>query len=380
MTCPRCHAQCPEVARFCWRCGTALHQDLARDEHFAAQPGEAVRALAIVSTLMPHLSGRRHHLYRLAVAVAVAAALVAAGFGVLPVALICAGIALPGALLTYLYDHEVWAEEPLGLRLAGVLVAAGLGVGIGYLADLFSQSGFVLGLGNPQPAIARLLLECLALPAVAAVALQLVPAALTSRASLRHVLDALTLSALAGTAFALAESIVIQHGAFTSLTAQSTDAARDAFVALTLGFAKPIVYATASALAVMRLRRPRATTTGYLVGLAESFLLVAAYDSGVATLATYGQRGVVLTFLAAAAVGAYGLVRVRTEVHDALLLEGEAAAGLEVGAPPSHGGHCAECGMPVLAGASFCLACGTAVAAMPKPHQRALRARAVASA
>ncbi|MDQ1685705.1 MAG: hypothetical protein QOC82_2442 [Frankiaceae bacterium] len=374
MTCSRCSTVNPELARFCYRCGAGLTTSADRTSHYAASPGEPVRALALVSTLMPHVSGSRHHLYKWGLALAGAASLVASGFGILPVALICAAIALPGVLLMYLYDHEVWSDDPLTVVAACVALAAALGVGIGLLANAFSGSGAIIGLTNNLPSTGRLLELCVVLPLVTLIAVQVAPVIVTSRPRFKHTLDALTFAALGGASLALAESIVVQHGAFSSATVHNTSSARDAFIALTLGFAKPIIYAAAGAITVMRLRR---RTSAYPLGLLEGFLLIGVYDSAVATLAIYGDRGVVLTFIIAAITAAVGLIRIRDEAHAALLDEATEATV----APAGHyGGNCAECGLPLVAGSAFCLACGTAVAAMPKPHQQHIASYASTSA
>ena len=376
MICFRCASPNPDVARFCHRCGAILIPDANRNDYYAAQPAESVRALAVVSTLMPHVTQHRSHLYRLGLGIALVAALIAAGFGILPVALVCAGIALPGMLLLYFYDHEVWVDEPGKVIAVCVVLAAAIGVGIGFLDLAFTP--LRLGLGfttlngaqNNLPSTGTLLAQCILLPAAATIALLIAPLIITARPKFGHALDALTLSALAGVAFALAESIVIQHGAFSHLTARSTNAASDAFIALTLGFAKPVIYAAATALAVMRLRRK---SGNFPLGLLEAFLLIAVYDTSVATLTTFGQRGLVFIFLIAIVVACIGLLLVRDEAHQALLMEAEEAAKVEhdVG---GYGGLCANCQMPLLEGSAFCLACGTAVKAMPKQHQRAIAA------
>jgi hypothetical protein len=367
MVCFRCSTLNPEVSRFCHHCGAVLIADGNRADHYAANPSESVRALALVSTLMPHASAQRHHVYRLGIAIAVGAALGTAAFGLLPVALVCAGVALPLMLLTYFHDHEVWSDEPLLAIIVCVVLAAGLGVGLGFIAVAFQGKNLITGLEHALPSTSTLLEECLLLPIIALILLLIAPTVMTSRPKFRHALDALTFSALAGVALALAESIVVQRGSFSSLTVHSTNAASDAFISLTLGFVKPIIYATASGLVVMRLRRGVKPLAG---GILWAFLLLGAYDASVATLTTYGQRGTVLIFLIGAVLAGIGLLFVRDDVHKALLTEAENAA--QIGEPGGYGGLCANCELPLLQGALFCLACGTAVAAMPKQNQHTL--------
>lgn len=364
MKCSRCSTDNPELARFCYRCGAGLSASTDRTGHYAASPGEPVRALALVSTLMPHVAGSRHHLYKLGLALAGIASLVAAGFGILPVALVCAAVALPGVLLMYLYDHEVWSDDPWTVVAMCLGVAGALGVGLGFLANEFSGSGAISGLSNELPSTGRLLELCGLLPLVALIAVQVAPVLVTGRSRFAHALDALTFAALGGASLALAESIVIQHGSFSIDTVHGTSSARDAFIAMTLGFAKPVIYAAAGAITVMRLRR---RSNAYPLGLLEGFLLIGVYDSAVATLSIYGDRGAVLTFVIAVVTAAIGLIRIRDEAHAALLDEATKVTATSAG---HFGGNCAECGLPMVAGSAFCLACGTAVAAMPKPHQQ----------
>jgi hypothetical protein len=333
-----------------------------------------VRALALVSTLMPHVSGSRHYLYKLGLALAGAASIVAAGFGILPVALVCAAIALPGVLVLYLYDHEVWSDDPLTVVALCLGLAGALGVGIGFLANAMSGSG-AISLTNNLPSTGRLLELCALLPLVTLIAVQVAPVLVTGRPRFTHTLDALTFAALGGASLALAESIVVQHGSFSSSTVHNTSSARDAFIALTLGFAKPVIYAAAGAISVMRLRR---RAGAYPLGLLEGFLMIGVYDSAVATLSIYGDRGAVLTFIIAAVTAAIGLVRIRDEAHAALLEEATQATAAPAGA--HYGGSCAECRLPLVSGSAFCLACGTAVAAMPKPHQQHIASYASTSA
>lgn len=371
MTCTRCNSPNPAVARFCHRCGEALVEGSNRADHFAAHPGEPVRALALVSTLMPHVSGHRHHVYRAGLAVALVASLVAAAFGVLPVALVCAAVALPTMFLVYLHDHEVWSDEPVLAIGVGLILSAALGVAVGFLAYSFTDHGLTIGrAAGVLPPIDKILLLSLLVPAVTFIALQVAPVLLTGRPAFGHALDALSFAALGAAAFALGESIVLQHGAFSGAAVTHTPPARDTFIALTLGFAKPVIYAAAAAISVMRLRRPQRS---YPAGIAEGFALVLVYDAAVTLLSGYGERGVVLTFIVSVVLAAIGLLRLRAEAHDALVKEAELAVGTAGDAVTGqHAGTCAHCGLPLLTDSHFCLACGSAVAAMPKQHRRLL--------
>ena len=144
MECPNCSTPHPEAARFCARCGTPLHPGIDRSRHFAAHPEEPVRALAVISTMMPHLSGGRHHIYRAAIAVALVAAALAAAFGSLPIALVLAAIALPAVVLTYMHDHGVWRGEPVTVIAVAFLLSLALGTGVGFPRVLLRPAGAVV--------------------------------------------------------------------------------------------------------------------------------------------------------------------------------------------------------------------------------------------
>jgi uncharacterized membrane protein YhaH (DUF805 family) len=273
--------------------------------------------------------------------------------------------------LIYLHDHEVWGDEPVPAIAIGVVLAAALGVAVGFLGYAFTNHGLVVGrhVGSLPPLGDTLLLSLL-VPLVAFVALQVAPILLTGRSAFGHSLDALSFAALSAAAFALGESIVLQHGAFSGAAVHHTLPARDTFIALTLGFVKPVIYAAAAALAVMRLRRAERS---YASGLAEGLALVVLFHAAVVLLSSYGERGVVLTFIVSLVLASVGLVRLRAETHDALIREAETAVGIDGAAVTGqHAGSCAHCGLPLLTDSHFCLACGSAVAAMSKQHRRAL--------
>ena len=99
---------------------------------------EPRRAVAVVGTLMPHLAAERHHIYRGVTALALLAALIAAAFGSLSIALVLAAVALPAVVLTYIHDHNLWRDEPLTVIAVTFALSLVLGVGVGFLQTYFT--------------------------------------------------------------------------------------------------------------------------------------------------------------------------------------------------------------------------------------------------
>ena len=55
MACPTCSSDNPEVASYCYRCGTLLRAgDAKRTASYAVQSAEGVTQFALISTMMPH--------------------------------------------------------------------------------------------------------------------------------------------------------------------------------------------------------------------------------------------------------------------------------------------------------------------------------------
>src|ERR1700739_4290482 len=104
------------------------------------------RQVAVIGTLMPHLAAGRHHVYRNVTALALLAALIAAGLGSLPVALVLTAVALPAAVLVYIHDHRLWHDEPLTVIVVAFGLSLLLGIGVGVLETLFIKLG---GGGSP---------------------------------------------------------------------------------------------------------------------------------------------------------------------------------------------------------------------------------------
>jgi hypothetical protein len=276
---------------------------------------EPRRAVAVVGTLMPHLAAERHHIYRNATALALLAALLAAAFGSLPIALVLAAVALPAVVLTYIHDHHLWRDEPITVIGVTFALSLALGVGVGFVHTYFTPGLTVSAGSYGLPPVSHIVQLGLVVPTVAFVALLVAPLLVTTREAFRHPLDVVVTSALSGAALSLGLSVVVQHGAFTHLQATAGEPTRVAFIALTLGFLQPVILATAAAVAVLGLRSAGVNPAA---GVIEGLLLLVVYELAVTLLAPFGSRGLVLTALAAFALAGAGLLVTRAALHTAV--------------------------------------------------------------
>jgi len=363
MDCPNCSAPQPDAARFCARCGTPLDPGINRSKYFAAHPEEPVRALAVMSTLMPHLSGGRHHIYRGVIALALLGSLIAAALGMLSIALILAAITLPAVVLTYMHDHNVWHKAPITVIGVAFLLSLMIGICVGLLEGYFTRP--MLLSDREMPTLTQILELGILLPVVAYVAVLITPVLITARSAFRHPVDAVVICSLSGAAFSLGLSVVVQRGAFSHIGATAGNPAHVAFIALTLGFLQPIIFATAAAMAVVPLRGVGASTA---LGLTKGLVLVVLYELTTVLLTFFGNHGIVLTTLAALVLAAAGLLGARDALHTSLVAEAQAAltGGRALSGASDGQQICAHCGAVIGAGAAFCQICGKATAALAR--------------
>jgi hypothetical protein len=297
------------------------------------------RQVAVIGTLMPHLHPGRHHVYRNVTALALLAALIAAGLGSLPVALVLTAVALPAAVLVYIHDHRLWHDEPLTVIVVSFGLSLLLGVGVGLLETHFIKLVGMGSTGYHPPPVSRILELGLLVPVAAFVAVIIAPLVVSARSPFRHPMDVVVACSLSGAALSLGLSVVVQHGAFTHMQATAGDPAHVAFISLTLGFLQPLVLATAATVGVLGLRRLGVSP---VAGVIEGLLLVVAYELATTLLQPYGTRGIVLTALAAFVLAGAGLAAARGGLHAALLAD----AGPDEGVPAAgHAEHRLHAGL-----------------------------------
>jgi hypothetical protein len=380
MDCSRCHSAVPEAAHFCHRCGLDLVPgDLRGQRRFALAPDEPVASFALISSIMPREAGRHPQTYRTAFTITLVAALVAAIFGAMPIAVLIAAFAIPIVYITYLYDVNLWEDEPLpvvglAFALTGLVAAVFTLLWTSWLplsSTLRAPDGSLLA----GPTWSTFLIVAVLVPVVGEVIRQVGPVLLASRPAFDDLMDGVTFGVVSGVAYACFDTLV-RHWALLTGGLVAPEPAQLASLVVLEGFVKPLVMGTATGLAVAEFsglgRGYDGITPRYLgaVGLAIGANVL--YATGTYLLGYVGAPGLslVLQVLWGALLLGVLVLRLRT-VLQVGLLEGALEAAARAGDVPDLDlGYCARCEMPLLAGSAFCSACGVATRTWVKAPAR----------
>ncbi|WP_195909131.1 PrsW family intramembrane metalloprotease [Microlunatus sp. Gsoil 973] len=380
MSCQRCGAQTPDVAYFCQVCGLDLRSgDTSRRKSFAVKPDEPVASFNLISTIMPRGAGQRPQTYRIALGIGIVVALVAAIFGALPVAILVAAFTIPIVYIVYLYDVNLWEDEPVLVTVAAFLLT-----GVLALAFTIGWTRFRPAVAEPPvfgggtatgPGLSGFLLAVIAVPIIAQVLTQLGPVYLASRPKFDDLMDGLTFGVISGVAYSTFDTLVRHSAALFGGLGSNEDPATWVALIFLEGLVKPLIMGTAAGIAAAEFsglgRGYDGFTLRYARGFAEAVLANIAYAAG-AYLFSYlsGSKGVILTLLWGVIILGALILRVRNVLHTGLMeaaLEAAARSDAAIGAAGELQ-FCAVCEMPLVAGAAFCNACGTAVRIGPRSH------------
>jgi PrsW family intramembrane metalloprotease len=382
--CPRCKSDVPEVSHYCYHCGAdLLSGDAGRSKAYAAKPDEPVASFRLVSTIMPYGAGQRPSTYRFALGIALLITAVAAILGALPIAIMVAAFALPIVYILYLYDVNLWEDEPVP-----VVAVAFLGTGV--LATLFTllwHKWIGLSIVGPEGTSfgiqgRDLLLLFLLVPVVSELLRQIGPLYLASRPKFDDLMDGLTFGVVAGVAYATFETLVLYWSWLSAgFQGPGDGAATWVSVVLLHGFVKPLVYGSATGLAAAEFsglgEKYDGFTPRWVAGVVQAIVVNALFNGGAYLLGFVGGRGSVLGQILAVVWGLLILgalvIRVRTVLHRGLLEAALEAAG-RGGSKNASGetAFCPQCEMPLMAHSDFCSACGTAVRALAKQDRAAV--------
>jgi hypothetical protein len=363
-----------------------------RRQAFALQPGEPVASFNMVTSLMPLASGSAPQTYRWALGLGLLIPVLAGAFGYLAFAFVAAALLVPALYVVYMYDVNEWEDQPLGVVLGAVGAAAALGVGFtllwhaGLLGDELAPVDF--GGGASGVRWSTLLVLVLVVPVAAEVLKQVGPLVLSMRPAFDDMIDAMTFGVAAGAAFAAAETIVINRSLFSSFgTIESPNAGFWVSLILSAAIVKPIVYGAATGIALAAFSGVGAGYDGfkpaYLRGLGEALLANVAFQAGLYLASRVeGTAGAVIGLVWGALVAGVLVIRLRYLLHFAVLeaaLE-SASSGASLKDSAVGTAFCPSCEMPLLAGANFCVVCGTSTRAGNKVTRRRNRTEDVEAA
>lgn len=374
MRCDHCANDVPDGV-FCTRCGahqgtTGQHGDAKKRTHsYAAHPAEHVLQPAIFTTLFPHLGQGKVHEFRWAFVVGAAAILLLYVAGLITGALLVAIFLVPILYLIYLYEAQVYRDEPalvLGFILGGGVV---LGIAVTLLERVVYNP--YTNIGNPLKgagvSVGALLLLGLVIPIVQELVKPLPALLLPNRGDFPETVDGLVLGIAAGLGFSLAESLVAFSSVLTGLPILSTSG-NWIFDLTTIAVLQPLLQGSATGIvvaAVWRFRRGRLGSRE-LGGVGMAVIAHVAFSLGTQVWKDALLSPFFILIWQAVVVGAV-LIYVRYLLHHALLEEAAHMGFAET--------VCPNCHTHIVA-SGFCPNCGMALTATPSSVKRARKPRA----
>jgi hypothetical protein len=375
--CDHCSHDVPDGV-FCTRCGahqgtTAEFGDPKKREHrYAAHPGEHVAQPSMFTTLFPHLGHHKIHEFRWAFIAGLAGILVLYLAGLITAAILVSAFLIPVLYLIYLYEAQVYRDEPatvLGFTLGGGIV---VGVLLTLLARvIYNPFQYTPNpLGNAGVSIGGLLIVGLLLPVVQE-ALKPLPAIfLPNRADFPETVDGLVFGVAAGLGFSLAEALIGFSSTVTSLPAHVAPG-NWIYDLTTLAVFEPLLQGSTTGMivaTVWRYRRGRLAERE-IGAVAMAVIAHIAFSGGTEVMKESSVNALFILIWQAAIVGAV-LIYIRYLLHHALLEEA------------AHMGYaetvCPSCHMHIVA-SGFCPNCGMALTAAPNAVKRARRPRVEAA-
>jgi hypothetical protein len=372
--CDHCAQDVPDGA-FCTRCGA--HQGTTyeagkaktREHRYAAHPGEHVAQPSIFTTLFPHLGHHKIHEFRWAFIAGLAGVLVLYVTGLITAAILVAAFLVPVLYLIYLYEAQVYRDEPalvLGFTIGG-------GVLIGIVVTLFERviyNPFQYNfhpLTGPAVSIGAVLILGVVVPVIQE-ALKPIPAYfLPNRADFPETVDGLVFGVAAGLGFSLAESLVGFSGALTSLPT-NVPPGNWIYTLATLAIFQPLLQGSTTGMIVAtiwRFRRGRLARRE-IGGVAMAVLAHVAYSAGTVVLQETAFNPLFILIWQAVIVGTL-LIYIRYLLHYSLLEEAAHMGFAET--------VCPNCHMHIVA-SGFCPNCGMALTAAPTAIRQGRRPRA----
>ncbi len=369
--CEHCGRETPDQA-FCVWCGAhrtegaaGLHSTEgspglpARTHAYAVHPGEHVAQPSPITTLFPHLPSHRVHEFRWSLLGGLAVVGVLVATGLIVAAILAAAVLVPVLYLVYLYEAQVYRDEPA--QVLGLTIGAGviLGVVVTIIADHLTTSSALLQI---HESIGLLLGTTVLLPCVQEVLKPLPVLALRRVAAFSETIDGLVFGVACGLGFTAAQTIVDFSKV---LAAQPVHASSANWIFPVIGIAvlNPLLQASCTGMIAASLWRLGRGKRPAIAAIAIPFALVAhvAFSLVSQILSNHTVNPAIVIgwqILVLVAV----MIFIRYLVHHSLLEEAEDFGFREV--------VCPNCRRHV-ATSAFCPDCGAAVSAGPRHTERA---------
>lgn len=362
ITCPRCEHEVPATPS-CVRCGESLVDDLSTHPSgrrgFAAAPNEGRFSPSMISTVFPQLPRADMDSFRASLGLGAAAIIVLAIFRLFPLGLVGSAVLVPLLVILYLWDVDLYEDEPL--LVLGLTIAWGIaaGIAIGFLArHIVDQSA---GLAF-ETSTHTLVWSGLLIPLISFLLIIAGPLPLLPYRKFNDVLDGATFGAACAVAFVGAELLTHSSDFLASGVRPVGSTVPWIVRLLSLGVVVPVLAACAVGAATgalwLRYRAP-VRDRNVLGPLGSPFVaipLAAGMIVGGALIQLYTDTWLELFLLAVDALLA--LLWLRQMIHLGLLQE---ASEIEIGPPVT----CTNCGKATPRH-TFCGYCGMSLAAQPK--------------
>jgi len=362
-----CHACSREVpaGEFCGACGAHLTDvepsGADRRHAFAAHPGEQVLHLSVISTMLPHLPHRQAAPFRIGL---IGGTVLLVALGLLDLtgpAIAAAAVIVPILYLLYLYEVEVYEDEPIvvigGTFAVGALLGLPWAVFTGPVVAQADISASAQG-----AAAGDLFLVAVLLPILAQLVMLAGAILLYFIRQYDEALDGFSFGAAGALGFTFMTTIVylfpeLQQGLFSDIPPLAS-----ALQIVQSGLLVPLIYASTTGLIAgalwlrrgrMRAHAAQSWTTSLVASIAVAVGVQVAL--GVVSLLVNNTFVVVIVYLLMALLL---LLWVRVALHHMLLSE---AVDVTVG-PDATCSHCHR----VVPRMAFCPHCGIATRATPK--------------
>jgi hypothetical protein len=363
--CPRCEHEVPATA-YCVRCGEWLVDDLSAHPSgrrgFTAAPNESRFVPSMISTIFPQLPRADMDSFRASLALGAAAIIVLALFRLFPLGLVGSAVLVPLLVILYLWDVDLYEDEPLFVLGLTIAWGAAAGVGIGFLTRHIVDPDAGLAV---QTTNHTLLWSGILIPLISFALMLAGPLPLLPYRKFNDVLDGATFGGACAVAFVGAELLTHSADFLGSGIRPVGSTVPWALRLISLGVVVPVLAACAvgGAAGVLWLRyrapvRDR-NILGPLGNPVVAIPLAAALFVGAALIQLYTDTWLELFLLIADALIA--LIWLRQMIHIGLLQE---ASEIEIGAPVT----CGNCGKRTPRH-TFCAHCGISLVALPKSQR-----------